>query len=183
MPPFSFFTIGSFSFASAAASRTFSSVISFLCSFSYASISLLRICPSFKPPCPSAASTLSQSRNPYFRITASRYFGLVSSPSVLPFNFRILSSFSSFLNHWLILFFACVLFTIFNQSRLGPLEFCDVIISTRSPFLISYSIGTSFPFTLAPTILFPTALCTLYAKSTVLEPRGRVFTSPAGLKQ
>ena len=43
--------------------------------------------------------------------------------------------------------------------------------------------GTSLPFTLAPTILFPTALCTLYAKSMGVEPLGRVFTSPCGVKQ
>ena len=35
----------------------------------------------------------------------------------------ILSSLYSFLNHELILLFACVLLTIFSQSRLGPLEF------------------------------------------------------------
>ena len=94
-----------------------------------------------------------------------------------------MSSFLSCLNHWLILFLACVLFTTFNQSRLGPFEFCEVIISILSPFLITYSIGTNFPLTRAPTILFPTALCTLYAKSIGVEPFGRVLTSPAGVKQ
>ena len=42
---------------------------------------------------------------------------------------------------------------------------------------------TSFPFTLAPTILFPTALWIAYAKSIGVEPFGRFFTSPEGVKQ
>ena len=95
----------------------------------------------------------------------------------------ILSSFSSWRNHWLIRFFAWVLLTTFSQSRLGPLEFCEVIISTRSPLWSSVSMGTSFPLTLAPTILFPTAEWMVYAKSMVQDPAGRVFTSPAGEKQ
>ena len=41
---------------------------------------------------------------------------------------RILSSFSSVLNHWLILFFAWVLFTTASQSRLGPLEFWEKVM-------------------------------------------------------
>ena len=88
-----------------------------------------------------------------------------------------------YLYHWLILFLAWVLFTTFSQSRLGPWEFWEVMISIRSPFWILYSMGTSLPFTRAPTILFPTALCTLYAKSIGVEPFGRVFTSPCGVKQ
>ena len=45
----------------------------------------------------------------------------------------ILSVLFSCRNHWLIFVFACELFTTDSQSILGPLEFCDVIISTRSP--------------------------------------------------
>ncbi len=44
--------------------------------------------------------------------------------------------FKFLLNDWLILFFAWVLFTMFSQSRLGPLEFWDVRISILSPFWI-----------------------------------------------
>ena len=40
-------------------------------------------------------------------------------------------------------FLAVGLLTTFNQSRLGPLEFWDVMISTRSPFFNFVSIGTS----------------------------------------
>ena len=94
-----------------------------------------------------------------------------------------MSSFIWFLNHWLILFLAWVLLTMFSQSLLGPLEFWEVMISSWSPFWITYSMGTSLPFTLAPTILLPTALCIQYAKSMGVEPLGSVFTSPDGVKQ
>ena len=95
----------------------------------------------------------------------------------------MLSSFNSLLNHWLILFLAWVLLTRASQSRLGPLEFWEVMTSMRSPFWTTYSIGTSLPFTLAPTILLPTALWMEYAKSMVVEPLGSVLTSPDGVKQ
>ena len=193
MPLFDLAMCTLFFAASATLSRTTSSVIACLWSFPYSSTRRFTTWPSFKPPCPIAANTESQSRKPYLCITDSIYCGLVYMPGLKPLvlaywfsmslPFRILSSFSSFLNHWLILFLACVLFTIFSQSRLGPWEFWDVMISIRSPFLILYSIGTSLPLTLAPTILFPTALCTLYAKSIGVEPFGSVFTSPWGVKQ
>ena len=43
------------------------------------------------------------------------------------------------------------------QSEEGPLLEAEVMISTRSPVASSVSSGTSFPFTLAPTHLLPTA--------------------------
>ena len=47
------------------------------------------------------------------------------------------SAFRSCLNQALILFFAWLLFTRFNQSRLGPFEFWEVMTSIRSPFWIT----------------------------------------------
>ena len=47
---------------------------------------------------------------------------------------KIFSSLNCDLNHWLIFVFAWELFTMESQSRLGPLEFWEVMISTRSPF-------------------------------------------------
>ena len=38
------------------------------------------------------------------------------------------------------------------------------------------------PFTLAPTVRWPTSVCTEYAKSIGVEPAGRLFTSPFGVK-
>ena len=66
------------------------------------------------------------------------------------------SSFFSFLNHWRILLRASLLLAII-QSRLGPLAFLEVRISTMSPFFSTWSSVTIRPFTLAPTIRLPTA--------------------------
>ena len=125
-------------------SKISSLLTSFGCSFSYSSMSLFMTWPSFNPPCPMAASAESQSWKPYLICTLSLYCGWryleSSKPFVLQYSCNssfprtIFSSLNSFLNHWLILFFACELFTIFNQSRLGPLAFWEVTISTRSPF-------------------------------------------------
>src|SRR6476469_3344600 len=38
------------------------------------------------------------------------------------------------------------------------------------------------PFTLAPTVRWPTSVCTAYAKSIGVAPAGSVFTSPFGVK-
>ena len=112
----------------------------------YSSRSLFTICPSFNPPWPTDATTESQSLNPYFKRTLSVNSGFIISDKTIAFALQYLSIkslpliiFSSLfccLNHWLILFLACVLFTIFNQSILGPVELLDVTISTRSPFWI-----------------------------------------------
>ena len=129
-----------------ALSSTSLSVTSSRCFFSYSSRSLFTTCPSLRPPCPTAARMESQSLKPYFIIVLSINSCLRSSARLifLPLQyveirslpFTILSSLSSALNHELILERACGLLTIESQSRLGPLEFCDVIISILSPFLI-----------------------------------------------
>ena len=49
------------------------------------------------------------------------------------------SSFFSFLNHWRILLRASLDLAIFIQSRLGPLAFLEVRISTMSPFFSTWS--------------------------------------------
>ena len=67
------------------------------------------------------------------------------------------SSFFSFLNHWRILLRASLDLAIFIQSRLGPLAFLEVRISTMSPFFSTWSSVTIRPLTLAPTIRLPTA--------------------------
>ena len=61
------------------------------------------------------------------------------------------------LEHWRILLRASLLLAIFIQSRLGPLAFLEVRISTMSPFFSTWSSVTIRPFTLAPTIRLPTA--------------------------
>ncbi len=38
------------------------------------------------------------------------------------------------------------------------------------------------PFTFAPTVRWPTSVCTAYAKSIGVAPAGSVFTSPFGVK-
>ena len=148
IPPLFFLDVSLLALASfwTISSSTCVSVISAFLRFSYSSDSLLITCPSFNPPCPTDASMDSQSLKPYLRSAFSIISGFVSSDNTMPFvlqyvdsisfPFKMLSSFNSCLNHWLILLRACVLLTILNQSRLGPLEFCDVIISIRSPLLI-----------------------------------------------
>ena len=67
------------------------------------------------------------------------------------------SSRFSFLNHWRILERASLLLAIFIQSRLGPLAFLEVKISTMSPFFSTWSSVTMRLFTLAPIMRLPTA--------------------------
>ena len=83
-----------------------------------------------------------------------------SSASKAARPFAMFSSFFSFLNHWRILLRASLQdspVAIFIQSRLGPLAFLEVRISTMSPFFSTWSSVTIRPFTLAPTIRLPTA--------------------------
>ena len=146
IPLFDFFS-GTFSLFSEIVSRTSSSVIRARWSFLYSSYMRFTIWPSFKPPWPTVARQEFQSWKPYFRMILSWYSGLLISERLIPFDLQqdasssfpltIFSSFNSLRNHWLILFFACVLFTIFSQSRLGPLEFWEVNTSIRSPFWIT----------------------------------------------
>ena len=92
------------------------------------------------------------------------------------------SSFISFLKNALILDFADAVLTKCNQSKLGPLLVVDVIMSTMSPVCNLYVKGTIRLFTLAPIQWFPTSECILYARSTAVEPTGRSYTSPFGVK-
>ena len=136
-----------FSLFSATASSTSASVIWIGWSLWYSSSMRFTIWPSFKPPWPSVARHAFQSWKPYLCSILLWYSGLLISERLIffvlqywaisSFPFTMFSSFNSLRNHWLILFFACVLFTIFNQSLLGPLEFCEVKISIRSPFWIT----------------------------------------------
>ena len=75
---------------------------------------------------------------------------------------------------------ADALLTKLSQSRLGPWGPRVVRISTISPFASSQSSGTIRPFTFAPTQRWPTSVWTRYAKSTGVEPAGRLYTSPLG---
>src|SRR5699024_9762115 len=69
------------------------------------------------------------------------------------------------------------------QSREGPaLASLEVKISTLSPDFSSDSNATSLPLTFAPIQRCPTSVCTAYAKSTGVEPAGKVTTSPLGVK-
>ena len=81
----------------------------------------------------------------------------------------------------LILPFAFVEITNCNQSCLG-FWFFDVMISTLSPLLNSCLIGTLLLFTLAPTQVDPTSVCTSNAKSNIVAPAGNFFKSPLGVK-
>ena len=146
-----------------ASSSIFSSIVSSsLCSFLY-SISILAITLVAEiVPNPVAAYISSRFLNLYLSSIGLIYSTLnkseysipilFSSLSIASFPFSIFSAFLSFLNHCCILLFALVLFTNFSQSRLGPFEFSDVIISTISPFLIGVIIGTILLFIFAPVI-------------------------------
>ena len=79
------FFLGVLSLISAMVSRTLSSVISYLFFILYSSSSLLTIWPSYRPPCPTAASTESQSRKPYLRITTPVNSGFIKSLSTIAF--------------------------------------------------------------------------------------------------
>ncbi len=48
--------------------------------------------------------------------------------------------------------------------------------------LSSYSRGTILPLTIAPTVLIPTCVCILNAKSSGVAPFGKSIISPAGVK-
>ena len=67
------------------------------------------------------------------------------------------SSRFSFLNHCLIFVRAAPLLVRLSQSRLGPLAFLEVKISTMSPFFSTWSSVTMRLFTLAPIMRLPTA--------------------------
>ena len=82
-----------------------------------------------------------------------------------------------------ILFRACPLLTILIQSALGPTELLLVKISTTSPVFNGVFKGTIAPLTLAPTVLLPTSVWILYAKSIGQEPVGNAITLPLGVKQ
>ena len=98
--------------------------------------------------------------------------------------FCISSSFICFWYHCLIFDRALEVFTIFNQSRLGPLLLSLVVkTSIVSPVLILLLRFDSLPLTFAPIIFSPTSVWTANAKSTAVEPDGRVTTSPFGVKQ
>ncbi len=73
--------------------------------------------------------------------------------------------------------------TILSQSRDGaaPSTF-EVKISQVSPESKVESSGTSLPLTLAPMHECPTSVCTEYAKSIGVAPRGSVTTRPFGVK-
>jgi hypothetical protein len=70
---------------------------------------------------------------------------------------------------------------VLSQSRDG-FWVGDVTTSTMSPCRSTWRRGTSFPFTRAPAQWLPTSVCTAYAKSIGVEPSGRAFTSPLGVK-
>ena len=70
--------------------------------------------------------------------------------------------------------------TMLSQSRLG-FEFLFVRTSMRSPLSRWYVSGTTDPFTFAPTQWLPTSVCTAYAKSSGVESRLRLMTSPLGV--
>ncbi len=76
---------------------------------------------------------------------------------------------------------ARLVFTNVSQSFDGC-EWGEVRISTVSPFFSLYRSGTSFPFTFAPTVCSPICEWMVYAKSTGVAPRGRLFTAPFGVK-
>ncbi len=69
-----------------------------------------------------------------------------------------------------------------SQSRDGPASAAlEVRISTLSPLRSSYSRATNRPLTREPTVRWPTSVCTEYAKSTGVDPRGSATTSPFGV--
>ena len=95
----------------------------------------------------------------------------------------IASSRRSFVNHALILERARGDLTKLSQSRLGA-AFSPLLVttSTTSPLASGASKETNFPFTFAPIHLLPTSVCTVYAKSTGVDPAGSAITLPLGVK-
>ena len=117
-----------------------------LFSFVHSSRSLKTTFCAVSPPYPTLAYRSSILWKPYLLKRIAIHSCLKSCSWVLPIRLNsrsisslpcsIFSSRLSRLNHWLILFFAWVLLTTLSQSRLGPREFCEVMISMRSPFWI-----------------------------------------------
>ena len=87
------------------------------------------------------------------------------------------SSRRSFENHALILERARGEATKASQSREGPdLSDLEVTTSTVSPDSRRVSRETRRPLTFAPTVRWPTSVCTAYAKSTGVERAGNTMT-------
>ena len=69
-----------------------------------------------------------------------------------------------------------------SHPSFGPADLSLVLISTISPVLSSLEIGTIIWLTIAPTILSPTPVWILYAKSIGVAPVGSSITLPKGVK-
>src|SRR5699024_6600080 len=92
------------------------------------------------------------------------------------------SSRRSLENQWRILLRARPERTKPSQSWEGPaFSSLSVKISTESPWFKTVLSGTRRSFTRAPTVRCPTCVCTLYAKSTGVEPDGSALISPFGV--